>query len=308
MIPKTLFFATIFLGLCGCINDLTPEDSPEPVKPVIMAIFMPQRNISVGVYKSRPFFSTDKDPYLKARVELWRNDHFVTLALPDSALQYSADVFPLPNEKWTVKVFSAVGDAWASTIIPSKIPLKSAVYYEKYNFIKENGWDYKTRFETEVTFDDPATKDYYCIEAALVTSRYPRWGIGLISDDPIIIKSGSLRATDLLAYYDNNINDFYLFADDVFTTRTQRIRAGFNVEDQYPPLTFPFSGIFRASLYHCNSDFYEFYKSARQNNLPAKPDFLPLFFGDVSNNYSNVQGGLGIVAAYTVQEMLATPQ
>jgi Domain of unknown function (DUF4249) len=294
----------LFLPFFGCITDISSDIPQAPIKPVIMGILHPQQYITIGVYKSRGLFDTDKNVYLRnAKVELWRNDTFIALAVLDSTKQYSAPIQPKPNERWTVKVFTEYGNATATTTLPNITPITKAEYYGKVNLIREDGQDYNTNYELLLGFkDDNSMQDFYFVGTQRL--RFTNYFIAntLYTNDPTIISEGRNRIQQPGNISGNGDDFYYLFSDALFNGSDKIMKFGMNLEpslDSVPRLDV------RLKLHHCNADFYKFYKSANVTNLYTKPDLLPIFFGDAENRYNNVVGGYGIFAAYSTDSIMA---
>ena len=304
MRQKIIFFFFL-LTFVGCVTDITSDIPQAPIKPVIMGILHPQQNISVGVYKSRGLFDTDKNVFiLNAKVELWRNDTFVGLAILDSAKQYSAPMRPKPNEQWTIKVFTGFGNATATTVLPNIVPITSAAFYSKKDLILENFGNFNTNYEIALKFKDDATaQNFYFVSNGLVdatnTTYYP---LVSLSNDPIILSESRRRMYEIPNASWSGMGLSYIFSDALFNGRDNNMKFSVVVEQYNDSVQ---SLNLRMKLHHCNTEFYKFYKSANITNLYTKPDLLPIFFGDAENRYSNVEGGYGIWAAYSTDSVMA---
>lgn len=305
-VQVVVLLATV-CGLASCVKLIPIKEDPSKRKLVLNSIVKGEQPLSVSVKASR--LLTDKPDYdgydPHAQVQLFVNGVLIP-GDPTKTPLYT----PHAGDKIQIVAHSnSLGKAEAETVVPQAIPLHNMEvkilpdsvvsifrYDEEGNPYPVNEYFARTKITCWVK-DVPNETNYYRLvvkrkELCLFDegNRYEQVSI-LEINDPIFD-----RPSPPLPFLDESFSRFNLFHDRRFTTEAYPISfvdlVQYGQENNGQMTKEVHDVTYEVVLYHLTAELYKYYLSLEAENSSGDNPFA-----EKIQIFTNVQGGIGIVAA-----------
>lgn len=294
-----LFFAIVTTSCKKIRDDLLPESNSKLYCQSII-----NTDSAIRVYVGRTMGILSKDPSFinDASVLLYCNNLFIDSLTNEKNGTYSSNVLPVSGDSYTIEIIKDSENLRGSTTVPGSTPL----YVPKIEF--PTGYDaVNQQYFGELTFsidDDPNVENFY--EVIIFTKIYDshtntyRYSY---KNDPayVIVPDKIVQNEGDWDYYPTSI----FFSDKLFNGKKQQlafsIAGGYITPDGIWISPFAEDGYILLRSVSREYYLYRKYYTRHAYNANIQSDGIQnlLFTGEPLDMYSNIEGGLGVVAAYS---------
>ncbi len=288
-----LFLPLVLLLIFSCTKQVDYLLEGAESVPVIQSIMLPDSVVTVYVSQSNSTFNNKYSYVADAKVLLYCNDVLVDTLQFNLQDKYCSNVYPEAGKKYKVAVQMPNGnEVWGETTIPSKPDSCYPLFTS--NVLVYEGDTYG---DLELIIkDSPLVSNYYellVFDTAHFSNIYSDyWEIYEI--DPVVLNEGDWGYNPYSIY----------FSDELFRGKKYgfkcTIRSGVHTSGtiEHDQL------IDKAATYlkNISYSYYKYRKSYTRHisNAGIQSDgvLILLYIGDPVDMYSNVNGGLGVIASY----------
>jgi hypothetical protein len=285
------------LLVLGCIKEVNIEPLHHSRKIVINSLFQPDSIMLIHVSLSSIFNNTPQD-IENAIIDLYKNDILLNPPVHKGGGWYNTFHYPAESVHYRVVVKVTGHDSvWAETTVPGFPHFTQMPVCKKIGSMVIDG-DKKIVYDTHLSFLDVlAASNFYEV-------YFGKNNIGFkIHDqtDPSLLMDSDL---DLFPEIPSLIFSDVLFAEQEKQLIINGLGSVFDFSDEFPflePEIKPFNIVFHS----VSKEYFDFRKRSNrhyflQNTYSHYDDPIELLFkGNPIEMYSNVNGGLGVFAAYS---------
>jgi hypothetical protein len=277
-----ILLIAILLAITACEKEVTNIKLPQGSSKLVVTSFISPQDtlLRVSVLESVPAIGKNTLTIAdipNATVSISDGERSVNLLYNTQVLAYTAeadDMPIIPGHTYSLKVSDAKGrkaEARCTVPVTQEIPLEIAIDSAK-NQYNNNFMDY---FMTMKWQDTPGEINYYCIFAEIYTSQGPS---GTPYFQPV--------------YFVDSYNRIQLYSDNRLDGAKFSSPKGVVWKRPSSP-EFPASNTLIAYLLNTDEHYYRYHQSLNNNNnVDGNPFAEPVLI------YSNMNGGLGVFAAY----------
>ncbi len=281
-------------------DDLLPESNS---KLYCQAILNPDSTIRVYVGRTTAILSKDPSFINDASVLLYSNSVLLDVLTNENNGTYSSNVLPAPGDSYKIEIIKDSEKLSGSTTVPGSTPL----YEPKIEF--PTGYDaLNQQYFGELTFsidDDPNVENFY--EVIIFTKIYDshtntyRYSY---KNDPayVIVPDKIVQNEGDWDYYPTSI----FYSDKLFNGKKQQFAfsitpAGYSIVEGVWISGLEEDGYILLRSISEEYYMYRKYYTRHAYNANIQSDGIQnlLFTGEPLDMYTNVEGGLGVVAAYS---------
>jgi hypothetical protein len=290
LISRQLLIAAILsILISGCNKEFNYYQTEQ--KPVINCLFNPEDTLYLNISKTLNVFKSDSIKYVHgAQLSIYSKDSLINVLCEDTSIeinQYSgfyksSGLIFKNNIDYILKGTVDKQKIYAGDRVPEKIDISDI----KYSFSQtDQGYNSKLKLFATIKFDDPLGKNFYAlsIDYFEITGEIKT----LKNIFVISCSSPSIEATFEHVNFTQKI-----FSDKLFDGKTYSI--SFSIE---VPNFMTYEKVFNIKLLSLSENYYKYAISYYKQVISEKD-----FYAEPSAIYSNVEGGLGIFAAYTKSE------
>ena len=291
---KLLLLLSLVVLLISCTKQVDYLLENSKSVPVIQSIMLPDSIVTVYVSQSNSSFNNKYSYVSDAKVLLYCNDVLVDTLQFNLQDKYYSKVYPEAGKKYKVVVKMPNGnEVWGETTIPSK-PDSCYPFFITKVLVYEGD----TYGDLEFTINDsPFVSNYYELLVFDTAYRSNRvysnfWDIYEI--DPVVLNEGDWGYEPYSIFFSDE-----LFSGQRYTFKcTIRTFINMNGTVDHDAIIDKAATCLRNMSY----SYYKYRKSYTRHiyNAGIQSDGVLnlLYIGDPSEMYSNVTGGLGIIASY----------
>ena len=296
-----LIFLALVTTSCKKIrDDLLPESNS---KLYCQAILNPDSTIRVYVGRTTAILSKDPSFINDASVLLYSNSVLLDVLTNENNGTYSSNVLPAPGDSYKIEIIKDSEKLSGSTTVPGSTPL----YEPKIEF--PTGYDaVNQQYFGNLTFtidDDPGVDNFY--ELIIFTKTYSEltktYNYFYLNDPNYILVPDKIVQNE--GDWDYSPTSIF-FSDKLFNGKKQQFAfsitpAGYSIVEGVWISGLEENG--HVLLRSISQEYYMYRKYYTRHSYNASINSVGiqnlLFTGEPLDMYTNVEGGLGVVAAYS---------
>lgn len=300
---RAIIIATALLGAVGCETVVDFRGDYTESLPVLNALVVPGEPVKV-TYSRSVFILSDKSPsaITTGTVEMYINDSFaerlqlVEEHYPTGELRgycYMSTRVPMTGDKVTIRARCGEFPEWVSgtTVIPTP-PALGDMELKSLESIEEG----MVRVSVSVGISDPAgEQNFYLLKGSMkptATEDNPYYGDGILfsyTDIAFRESSGEEVLEELLEMG----CDYVVFADGIIDGKEDyRLM----MESEYSEWRLENGPIYEVECYQIDENYFKYLRSVQVAENMA-------MFGEPVQIHTNVEGGIGVVAARSAVEV-----
>ena len=308
-----IFFLIVIIGFNSCYQDLDFERYRSDPTVVLNAVVSPDTVIMANVCLTTFFTDTAllkvvKDAEVKLYVNGVYSEELKWEANNKSKFggTYISSVTPKESDKIKIEVKSSYGNVWAEDVVPPKIYIEKVEISgrkieDPKSIIVEPGGNVSKGENFEVRYsitlkDIPNDSNYYCIR---IENCNPYQPLGVLdySDDPVFIEQTSTTNGSFSGEIDGQGGR--TFSDKLFDGKDYTL----TIKETGNSMFYTYGEILNRKilLYSLSKSYYNYLTSLLNVNENSIEYYLSEYgLYEPVKTFSNIQGGIGIVACSQV--------